>query len=95
MMKSKKQPAGGADNSAAGSPDVSRQEPAPQAALPKGVPTSMKKPAFMLNKKPAGSKPNMGMGQPKMVGRSKGDEFMDEEIDDLMPESMKARQEQS
>lgn len=81
------------------SPDVSRSEPS-QATMPKSIPTSMKKPAFM-NKKPAGTKPSMmsgvpnmkgGIGGPQKVGVSKKRDFdLDEEIESMMPDSMKAR----
>lgn len=54
--------------------------------MPKSIPTSLKKP--MLAKKP--NKPNMMAAGPKKYNKPKNDE-LDEEIESLMPDAMKAK----
>jgi hypothetical protein len=53
--------------------------------MPKSIPTTLKKP--MLAKKP--NKPNM-MAGPKKYNKPKQDE-LEEEIESLMPDAMKAK----
>lgn len=76
------------------SPDVSRTEPTGQSTLPKGIPTSVKKPNFAMKPKaPMGSKPAMagGIGAAKKIVSRKRDEDFDEEVESLMPDSMKKK----
>lgn len=73
------------------SPDVSRQEQS-QSTLPKGIPTSVKKPTFALKQ----TKPSMMAGKPNLAGvpqkiKLRKEEDFDEEVASLMPDSMKKR----